>query len=415
MVSSLSSARILQTLAEEHVPHHESPTYLSNAITAYRQASTLDPASTDIPFNLAMATALAADREYDAAASVRGWQEALSLLTQVARQQEEQMKSQSIRPSDFEKEGEAEVEEQQGHEAEQPVVKSHTTLIVPQTIADTLLESVDILLSLFRREEQADDGLARAQLAQHISATMQNALALLQGQATPDYTARELEVKAALLADHNNPDSSAAAHLLMQEYAAFASQDLGDVERFSAWTDALFDLAAAEPHLWSQAYTNYSELASMLSSPLSAARSLKPQSIAPTLSNAFSRMAWIHLGRSELSQATAFSIKAIEATQSGVTFTPGQGFSRSGSSGNSGRDDWPARSALRDACVGFGRVAWTSKDEAAREQAVRLLQKLKFSQAELRDAVSEAEGDPIWTEAEGQWWLAIVQSTAVEA
>lgn len=401
------------------MPAGESSSCLEQSILHYQRASELEPESTDIAFNWAMALVTKGEHLIEPEAQCQVWFQALQMFESIEARQRQQMAEQTVNPEDFQQDDEQEDSSDEevrttGSEPREQHISGETFLVVPSTIAETVIASIGVLLSLV----EVDTSSAPA-YQQQIAGGLTR-LQKLRDQASNDKEMRdnifntELDVRLSALQaryETSNMLDTGDDPTLLQDFEASFRKNTGELERLCEWADASFEIAfmlasARQPSaidLCQKSFSLYEELVTALSSPISA-RSLAPQSIAPTLSGVHCSMALLHLLLSDVGSALDAAVKAVLTSQTGISFSPDKRFSKSTANSESIRDDLAATDALHYAAFVFSRVAFHAADIAAQEAGLRLCQNLKASRPQLQKFVHDVQGDALWSENEAMYW-----------
>ncbi|GAA5911913.1 hypothetical protein JCM5296_006644 [Sporobolomyces johnsonii] len=356
--SRYNAARVLYQLATEHLPPPEALAALGQAISGYREAlgvvqdgiEGFATARIDGLFNLAQADVALYEMldegvviSPDPGMSMQAAQEAKQLFVEVERLQRIELEKVfgGEDPGMDESEGE-EIEDSASSAAgsDQAVQALETSIVTPQLVLDTLLESISLDTSL--HSSLFNDAAAQSELLQSAMTTYERAATLRASipGASPDL---DLELSLAhfsILAA--SPSSSGQATMLLRNLLSSTSNPSPSL--LSAYADHLVDsLSLSEPlpallQSLEHALNTYQTASSLLSSRLSPPKDVSASQIPSLLSANLVSQAYVHLLtfhllssssssstpeqlQTHLSTAQTLALDSISALKSGLSLS----------------------------------------------------------------------------------------------
>ncbi|GAA5866958.1 hypothetical protein JCM1840_005920 [Sporobolomyces johnsonii] len=325
--SRYNAARVLYQLATEHLPPPVALAALGQAISGYREALAVVQDGTegfatariDGLFNLAQADVALYEMLEEGAVvspdpgmSMQAAQEAKQLFVEVEKLQRIELDKVfgGEDPGMDESEGE-EMEDSASSAAgsEQAVQALETSIVTPQLVLDTLLESISLDTSL--HSSLFNDAAAQSELLQSAMTTYERA-AILRASipgASPDLDLELSLARFSILA--TSPSSSEQATMLLQNLLSSTSKPSPSL--LSAYADHLVDsLSLSEPlpallQSLEHALNTYQTASSLLSSRLSPPKDVPASQIPSLLSANLVSQAYIHLLTFHLLSSTSSS------------------------------------------------------------------------------------------------------------
>ncbi|GAA5919987.1 hypothetical protein JCM1841_004415 [Sporobolomyces salmonicolor] len=328
-----NAARVLYQLASEHLPPPEALTALGQAITGYGQALAVVQDGTegsatariDGMFNLAQADAALYEMleegaviSSDPGMSMEAAREAKRLFVEVERLQRIELDKVFGGEDLGMDESEAEEIDDSASSAagsEQAVQALETTIVTPQLVLDTLLESISLDTSL--QSSLSDDPAAQSELLQSAMATYERAATLRASIPGPSPDL-DLELSLAhfsILAA--SPPTSGQATMLLQNLLSSTSKPSPSL--LSTYADHLLDsLSLSEPlpallQSLEHALNTYRAASSLLSSRLSPPKDVSASQIPSLLSANLISQAYVHLLTFHLLSSAAPSSSSTSA------------------------------------------------------------------------------------------------------
>ncbi|GAA6003019.1 hypothetical protein JCM10207_001948 [Rhodosporidiobolus poonsookiae] len=399
-----NAARALQNLATEHLAPPACLEALAQAIEGYREALAVlsegggGTARIDALFNSAQANVALYEMLDEGVAAVEGAAEramqpaaeARSLFAQVEKLQRVEMDKIFGADGPEMDDGDDSTVDETASEAggsATEVQAVETTIVTPQLVLDTLLESIALDVALY---SSSDNPVEQAALRDSALSTFSRASALRPliprsaAPAQPDDVDYELSLAQASILTTCSPSPEEATAFLQ---SALSSSPSPRVELLSAYADHLVDsLSLSQPLLsllpvLEQALQIYQQAAALLSSRLSPPKHTPPHHLPSLLSANLAAQAQVHLVASTLSardpsaapsapahlqQAHELLLSALSAAKSGLALAvsasspagalkPALALVRAPAS-TEPRTDWRTLSAVRGALFALVRA-----------------------------------------------------------
>ncbi|GAA6060032.1 hypothetical protein JCM10212_001029 [Sporobolomyces blumeae] len=363
-----NAARVLYQLASNHLPPREAYDAIQRAIVGYREAiAVLDHARDDEDstmaridgmFNLAQANVALFEMideravvDARAGTAIDAAREAKALFVEVERLQRIEMEKvfgaggcEAATDETTTAGTGAEDDAASAAGSEQAVQAKTTTIVTPQLVLDTLLESISLDMSL--HSSLARDPASQRDLVESTQATFERAVHL-RTHALPNAPPElDVEMTLARFSIFSSPSSPDATALL--ERAISSTSDKASPALLSIYADHLVEsvpvdepLSAVEPRL-ERALATYKSVQAILSNRLSPPRDVPSYQIPLLVSSNLVAQSTVHLlshhlllrhtsppcdsvtttARHHLETAHALALEAISTLKSGLALTP---------------------------------------------------------------------------------------------